>query len=144
MHIDISATASSLYPSCKSQQQRESEGTDYAVLLHCILNHIDAHTLFSIDRLLFCGIGDRMHGYELLRCVLFGVLLHLSQSTCISRISFHSSHYCLLLPSSILSPLYSSFSPVTVVDRSLLISFQFPLRPSTYMHATAPSAVHLK
>ena len=64
LHIGISATAKSLYPSCKSQQQRESEGTDYVVLLHCIPNHIAAHYLFSADRLLPCGIGDGLHGYE--------------------------------------------------------------------------------
>ena len=56
LHIGISAAAKSLCPSCKSQQQRESEGTDYIVLLHCIPNHIAAHTLFPADRLLFCGI----------------------------------------------------------------------------------------
>ena len=75
-HIDISATARSLCPSCKSQQQREGEGGDYAVLLHCIPNHIAAHTLFSADRLLLCGIGDGFHEYELVRCIPFRILLH--------------------------------------------------------------------
>ena len=56
LHIGISVTAKSLCPSCKSQQQRESEGTGYIVLLHCIPNQIAAHTLFPADRLLFCGI----------------------------------------------------------------------------------------
>ena len=65
LHIGISTTAKSLCSSCKSQEQRESEGTDYTVLLHCIPNHIAAHTLFSADRLLLCGIGDGFHGYEL-------------------------------------------------------------------------------
>ena len=64
LHIGISVTAKSLCLSCKSQQQRESEGTDYVVLLHCIPNHIAAHYLFSADRLLPCGIGDGLHGYE--------------------------------------------------------------------------------
>ena len=71
LHIGISVTAKSLCPSCESQQQREGEGFDFAVLLHCILNHIAAHTLFSTDRLLLCGIGDGLHGYELLRCISF-------------------------------------------------------------------------
>ena len=62
----ISATANSLCPSCKSQQQQANEGADYAVLPHCIPKHIAAHTLFSADRLLLCGIGDGLHGYELL------------------------------------------------------------------------------
>ena len=141
MHIGISATAKSLYPSCKSQQQRESEGTDYVVLLHCIPNHIAVLTLFSTDRLLLCGIGDGLRGYELVRCIPFGILLHLSRSTCIS---FPSSHYCLHLPPSIQSPLYSSFSLVIVADRSLLVLLQFPLKPSTSMCTTFPSAVHLK
>ena len=144
LHIGISATAKSLYPSCKSQQQRESEGTDYVVLLHCIPNHIAALTLFSTDRLLLCGIGDGLHGYELLRCILFGILLHLSLSTCISHISFPSSHYCLHLSSSFQSPLCSSFSPVTAADRSLLLPFQFPLKPSTSVRTTTQSALHLK
>ena len=61
LHIGISATAKSLSLSCKSQQQQEGEGVDYVVLLHCIPNHIAAHTLFCADRLLLCGIGDRMH-----------------------------------------------------------------------------------
>ena len=144
MHIGISATAKSLCPSCKSQQQRESEGTDYIVLLHCIPNHIAAHTLFSADRLLLCGIGDGLDGYELLRCISFGALLRLSRSTCISCISFHSSHYCLYLHPSFQSPLCSSFSLVTAADRSLLVLLQFPLKPSMSMRTTAPSAVHLK
>ena len=63
-HTNISATAKSLYPSFKSQEQRESEGADYAVLLCCIPNHITSHTLFSADNLLFCGKGDGLHGYE--------------------------------------------------------------------------------
>ena len=56
LHIGISATAKSLCPSCKSQQQREGDGFDYTVLLHHIPNHIAAHTLFSAGRLLLCGI----------------------------------------------------------------------------------------
>lgn len=71
LHIDISATAWSLCPSCKSQQQRESERVVYTVLLHCIPKHITTHTLFSADRLLLCGIRDGLHGYELLRCIPF-------------------------------------------------------------------------
>ena len=63
-HIDISATARSLCPSCKSQQQRESEGADYVVLLYCIPKQIAAHTLFFTYCLLLCGIGDGLHGYE--------------------------------------------------------------------------------
>ena len=144
MHIGISATAKSLCLSCESQQQQEGEGTDYAVLLHCIPCHIDAHTLFSTDCLLLCGIRDGLHGYELIRCISFGILLRLSRSTCFNRISFHSSHYCLHLPPFIQSSLNSSFSPVTAVDRSLLVPFQFPLKPSTTMRATVPSALHLK
>ena len=97
-HTNISATAKSLCPSCKSQQPRKSEGVDYVVLLNYIPNHIAAHTLFSADRLLLCGKGDGLHGYELLRCISFGFLLHFSRSTCISHISFPSSHYCLHLP----------------------------------------------
>ena len=62
LHIGISVTAKSLCLSCKSQQQQANEGGDYSVLLYCIPNHIVAHTLFSADRLLLCGIGDRMHG----------------------------------------------------------------------------------
>ena len=145
--IGISTMAKSLCFSCKSQQQREGEGVDYAVPLHCIPNHITAHTLFSADRLLFCGIGDGFHGYELLRCALFGTLLHLSPNTCISRISFLSflsSHYCLHIPPSILSPLYSSFSLVTAADRSLLVLFQFPLDPSMPACTISPCALHLK
>ena len=61
-HTSISATAKSLLPSCKSQQQRESDGVDYVVLLHCIPNPIAAHTLFSADHLLLCGIGDGLDG----------------------------------------------------------------------------------
>ena len=141
MHVGISATAKSLCPSCKSQQQLEGEGVDYIVLLHCILNHITSHTLFSADRLLLCGIGDGLHGYELLRCISFGILLRLSRSTCIS---FHSSHYCLHILHSFRSPLCSSFSPVIAADRSLLVLLQFPLKPSTSMRTTFPSAVHLK
>ena len=144
MHVGISATAKSLCPSCKSQQQREGEGVDYVVLLDCIPNHIVVHTLFSADRLLLCGIGDGLHGYELIRCVLFGILLHLSPNTSINRISFHSSHYCLHLPLFIQSPLNSSFSPVTTADRSLLVPFQFPLKPSTTMRSAASLALHLK
>ena len=64
-HTSVSATAKSLLPSFKSQEQRESDGVDYVVLLHCIPNHIAAHTLFFADRLLFCGIRDGLHGYEL-------------------------------------------------------------------------------
>lgn len=109
LHIGISARATSLCPSCKSQEQRESEGIDYAVPLDCIPIPIATHTLFSADRLLLCGIGDGMHGYELLRCGLFGILLRLPPNTSINRISFHSSHYCLHLPSSFQSPLYSPF-----------------------------------
>ena len=97
-HIGISATAKSLCPSCKSQRQQANEGGDYTVLLHCIPNHIDAHTLFSTDCLLLCGIGDELHELEWLRCIPFGILLHFSRSTCISHISFPSSHYCLHLP----------------------------------------------
>ena len=41
-------------------------------------------------------------------------------------------------------PLYSSFSLVIAVDRSLLVLLQFPLKPSTSMRTTFPSAVHLK
>ena len=141
MHIGISTTAKSLCPSCKSQQQREGEGVDYVVLLDCIPSHIAVHTLFSADRLLLCGIRDGLHGYELIRCISFGILLRVSRSTCIS---FHSSHYCLLLLPSIQFPLYSSLSPVTAPDRSLLVPFQFPLKPSTSMRAAAPSALHLK
>ena len=91
LHIGISATAKSLYPSCKSQQQRESEGTDYVVLLHCIPNHIATHTLFSADRLLFCGICDGLHGYELLRCIPFGIWLHVSRGNCVGCISLFFS-----------------------------------------------------
>ena len=144
LHIGISATAKFLCLSCKSQQQRESEGTDYVVLLHCIPNHIATHTLFSADRLLPCGIGDGLHGYELLRCGLFGILLRLPPNTSINRISFHSSHYCLHLSSSFQSPLCFSFSPVTAADRSLLLPFQFPLKPSTSVRTTTQSALHLK
>ena len=129
LHIGISATAKSLCLSCESQQQQEGEGTDYAVLLHCIPCHIDAHTLFSTDCLLLCGIGDELHELEWLRCIPFGILLHSSRSTCFNRISFHSSHYCLHLPPFIQSSLNSSFSPVTAADRSLLVPFQFPLKP---------------
>ena len=144
LHIGISATAKSLCPSCKSQQQQANEGGDYVVLLYCIPNYIVAHTLFFTDRLLLCGIGDGLHGYELLRCISFGILLHLSRSTCISCISFHSSHYCLLLPPSTQSPLCSSFSPVNAPDRRLLVPFQFPLKLSTTMRTTTSSVVHLK
>ena len=66
LHIGISATAKSLCPSCKSQQQREGDGVDFAVLLHCIPSNITTHTLFSADRLLLCDIGDGLHEYELL------------------------------------------------------------------------------
>ena len=100
-HIGISATAKSLCPSCKSQQQRESEGADYTALLYCIPNPIVVHTLFSAVHLLLCGIGDGLHGYEMVRYIPFGILLHLSPNTCISRISFlfiHSSH-CYLFQS---------------------------------------------
>ncbi len=45
---------------------------------------------------------------------------------------------------SIQYPFYSSFSPVTAADRSLLVPFQFPLKPSTSMRSAVPSAVHLK
>ena len=62
--IVISATAKSLYPSCKSQQQREGECVDYVVLLDCIPSHIVVHTLFSAYRLLLCGIGDELHELE--------------------------------------------------------------------------------
>ena len=140
MHLGISATAKSLCPSCKSQRQQANEGGDYTVLLHCIPNHIAAHTLFSADRLLLCGIGYELHGYELLRCIPFGILLHLSWSTCIS----FPSHYCLHLPHSFRSPLCSSFSPVIAADRSLLVLLQFPLKPSMPARTTTPSAVHLK
>ena len=131
-------------PSCKTQQQREGEGVDYVVLLHYISNHTAAHILFSADRLLLCGIGDGLHGYELLRCIPFGILLRLSRSTCISFIFFHSSHYCLHILPSFQSPLYSSFSPVIAADRSLLMPFHFPLKPSTSMPTTSLSALHLK
>ena len=67
----ISATAKSLCLSYKSQQQQANEGVVYTVLLNYIPSHIDAHTLFSADRLLLCGIGDGLHGYELLRCIPF-------------------------------------------------------------------------
>ena len=140
MHIGISTTAWSLCPSCKSQQQREGEGVVYTVLLHCIPSHIVVHTLFSADRLLLYVIGDGLRGYELLQYVLFGILLRLSRSTCIS----FPSHYCLHLPPSIQSPLYSSFSLVIVADRRLLVPFQFPLKPSSSMRTTAPSALPLK
>ena len=79
LHIDISTTAKSGCSSCKSQQQQEGEGVDYTVLLHHIPNHIAAHTLFSTDRLLLCGIGDGLHGYELIRCISFGILFHFSR-----------------------------------------------------------------
>ena len=141
MHIGISTTARSFCPSCKSQEQRESEGADYVVLLHCIPKHIAALTRFFTDCLLLCGIRDGLHGYELIRCISFGILLRVSRCTCIS---FPSSHYCLHLPPSIQSPLYSSFSPVIAADRRLLVPFQFPLKPSTSMRTTFPSAVHLK
>ena len=144
MHIGISAMAKSLCPSCKSQQQREGEGVVYTVLLHCIPNHMTAHTLFSADRLLLCGIRDGLHGYELIRCISFGILLRVSRCTCISCICFHSFHYCLHLSSSFQSPLCFSFSPVTAADRSLLLPFQFPLKPSTSVRTTSPSALHLK
>ena len=144
MHIDISAASKFICPSCKSQQQQESERVVYTVLLHCIPNHITTHTLFSADRLLLCGIRDGLHGYELIRCISFGILLRVSRCTCISCICFHSFHYCLHLPPSIQSPLFSFFSLVIVADRSLLVSFQFPLKPSTSMRTTFPSAVHLK
>ena len=144
LHISMSTTARSFCPSCKSQQQREGEGGDYAVLLHCIPNHIAAHTLFSADRLLLCGIGDGLHGYELSQWIPFGILLHLSPTTCIGCISFPSSHYCLHLPPSFHSPLCSSFSPVIAPDRRLLVPFQFPLKPSMPACTTTPSAVHLK
>ena len=62
--IGISVTAMSLYLSCKSQQQQANEGVDYAVLVHYIPNYIVAPTLFFTDRLLLCGIGDRLHGNE--------------------------------------------------------------------------------
>ena len=42
------------------------------------------------------------------------------------------------------SPLCSSFSPVIAADRSLLVPFQVPLKPSTSMRTTVPSALHLK
>ena len=144
MHIDISAASKFICPSCKSQQQRESERVDYAVLPQCIPKHITTHTLFSADRLLLCGIRDGLHGYELLRCISFGILLRVSRCTCISCICFHSFHYCLHLSSSFQSPLCFSFSPVIVADRRLFVPFHFPLKPSTYMRTTSPSAVHLK
>ena len=144
MHLGISATAKSFCPSCKSQRQQANEGGEYTVLLYCITNHIAAHTLFSAVHLLLCGIGDGLHGYELIRCISFGILFHFSRSTCISCISFHSSHYCLHLLPSIQHPLYSSFSPVTAADRSLLVLFQFPLKPSMPTCTTVPSALHLK
>ena len=144
LHIGISVTAKSLCLSCKSQQQRESEGVDYTVLLHHISNHITSHTLFSANRLLLCGIGDGLHWYELLWCIPFEILLRLSRCTCISCISCHSSHYYLHLPYSFQSPLCFSFSSVIVADRSLLVLLQFPLKPSTSMCTTFPSAVHLK
>ena len=141
MHIGISTTARSFCPSCKSQEQRESEGADYVVLLDCIPKHIAALTRFFTDCLLLCVIGDGLRGYELVRCIPFGILLHLSRSTCIS---FPSSHYCLHLPPSIQFSLCFSFSLVIVADRSLLVLLQFPLKPSTSMRTTFPSAVHLK
>ena len=141
LHIGISATAKSLCPSYKSQEQRESKGVDYVVLLDCIPKHIAALTRFFTDCLLLYVIGDGMHGYEWLRCIPFWILLRLSRSTCIS---FPSFHYCLHLPHSFRSPLYSSFSLVIVADRSLLVSFQFPLKPSMHACTTAPSVVHLK
>ena len=144
MHIGISATAKSLCPSCKSQQQRKGECIDYVVLLDCIPSHIDAHTLFSADRLLLCDIGYGLQGYELVRSISFGFLLHFSRSTCISFLLFISSHYCLHLPHSFRSPLCFCFSLVIVADRSLLVPFQFPLKPSASMRTIAPSAVHLK
>ena len=64
LHIDISAASMFLCLSCKSQRQQANEGVDYVVLLHCIPNHIAALTLFFADRLLLCGIGDGLHGYE--------------------------------------------------------------------------------
>ena len=144
MHIDISAASKFICPSCKSQQQQESERVVYTVLLHCIPKHITTHTLFSADRLLLCGIRDGLHGYELIRCISFEILLRVSRCTCISCICFHSFHYCLHLSSSFQSPLCFSFSPVIAADRSLLVLLQFPLKPSMSMHTTSPSAVHLK
>ena len=141
LHIGISTTATSLCPSCKSQQQREGECVDYVVLLDCIPSHIVVHTLFSADRLLLYVIGDGLHGYEWLRCIPFWILLRLSRSTCIS---FHSSHYCLHILPSFRSPLSSSFSLVIAADRSLFVPFHFPLKPSTSMRTTFPFAVHLK
>ena len=39
---------------------------------------------------------------------------------------------------SIQYPFYSSFSPVTAADRSLLVPFQFPLKPSMPACTTTP------
>ena len=100
LHIGISARAASLCPSCKSQEQRESEGIDYAVLLDCIPIPTATHTLFSADRLLHCGICDGLHGYELLRCIPYGIWLHVSRGNCIGCISslfFNVSTSCLSL-----------------------------------------------
>ena len=45
---------------------------------------------------------------------------------------------------SIQYPFYSSFSPVIAANRSLLVPFHFPLKPSMPACITSPSALHLK
>lgn len=129
LHIGISARATSLCPSGNTQQQRESDGVDYAVLLHCIPIPIATHILFSADRLLFCGIWDGLHGFELLRCIPFGIWLHVSRGNCIGCTSLFFFSFlplvflCLILPR-------SSASHVTIDCRSLLPSFRLLLKPS--------------
>lgn len=116
LHIGISARATSLCPSCKSQEQRESEGIDYAVPLDCIPIPIATHTLFSAYRLLFCGIWDGLHGCELLRCIPCGVWLHVSRGNCVGCISLFFSllsfsiSFCSVLLSLLLQLIIDVFS----------------------------------
>lgn len=142
LHIGISARTTSLCPSCKLQEQRESEGIDYAVPLNCIPIPIATHTLFSAERLLFCGIWDGLRGYELLRCIPFGIWLHVSRGNCIGCISLSSILLPLVFLYLILS--HSSVSHVIIDYRSLPVSFRLLLKPSMPERIPILSVVHLK
>ena len=145
MHIGISTTAKSLCPSCKSQQQREGEGVDYTVY-SCIIFQTILLRLLSSLQIAFYSVLKEMDCMDM-NCY---DVLHLEYC-----FICHGEPVLAAFPSILLiivffyllfiqSPLYSSFSPVIAADRSLLVSFQFPLKPSSSMRTTAPSALPLK
>ena len=144
MHIDISATAKSLCPSCKSQQQRGGDGVDYTVYC-CIIFQTILQRILSSLQIAFCTVvyamGCMGMSYYDASHMEYGSMSH--GATALVAFPPSSSMF-LPLVFLYLILLRSSVSPVTIDYRSLPVSFRLLLKPSMPVRILILSVVHWK